>query len=311
MVRAYGSGHVGSAVAVGRGSSSAGTLGSTGLVASSTVHAGASTCLWGVPDHHPVRRSDSGSVSRRRRSVAGLGPTISSVNLLPEWEIRHPRGSVAEGHGTVGVITSRAVLRYQVDRATVVLGSGQRDFPGLASKASAVGFDVVRRRSGGGAVLLRPEGMLWVDLLLPRGDRLWDDDVGRSSSWLGAAWVDALAVAGVESEVHRGAQTSGLTGRAICFMSRAAGEVLCDGRKVIGISQRRDRSGARFQCGVLFGDDAAADLVAPLVDLLGLEPRAEVLAEVGARVGGLPSGLGAPGPDELFDAFLGALGRTG
>ncbi|MEC8969593.1 MAG: hypothetical protein VX808_00445 [Actinomycetota bacterium] len=231
------------------------------------------------------------------------------MNLLAEWEIRYPSGSVADGHGAVGLITSRAVLRHHVDRATVVLGSGQRDLPGLASRASAVGLDVVRRRSGGGAVLLRPERMLWVDLLLPRGDPLWDDDVGRSSSWLGAVWVDALTVVGVESDVHRGAHTSGLTGRAICFVSRAVGEVLCGDRKVIGISQRRDRSGARFQCAVLFGDDAATNSVAPLVDLLGLEPRAEALVEVGARVGGLPSGLGDPGPDELFDAFLGALGR--
>ena len=242
--------------------------------------------------------------------MAALGPTISRVNLLAEWEIQHPRGSVAEGHGAVGAITSRVVLQHQVDRTTVVLGSGQRDLPGLASRASAMGLDVVRRRSGGGAVLLRPEGVMWVDLLIPRGDPLWDDDVGRSSSWLGAAWVDALAVVGVESDVHRGAHTTGLTGRAVCFVSRAAGEVLCGGRKVIGISQRRDRSGARFQCAVLFGDDAATNSVAPLVDLLKLEPRAEALVEVEARVGGLPSGLGAPGPEELFGAFLGALGRT-
>ena len=158
--------------------------------------------------------------------------------------------------------------------------------------------------------MLRPEGVMWVDLLIPRGDPLWDDDVGRSSSWLGAAWVDALAVVGVESDIYRGAHTTGLTGRAVCFVSRAAGEVLCGDRKVIGISQRRDRSGARFQCAVLFGDDAAANSVAPLVDLLRLEPRAEALVEVEARVEGLPSGLGDPGPEELFGALLGALGRT-
>ena len=310
MVRAHDGRHVGSAVVVGRGGSSTGTLGRAGLVASSAVSAGSCPCLCGIPDHHPVRRPDSSSVGRRRPGVVALGSTISKVSLLAEWKIRHPKGSVADCHGEVGAITSRAVLRHQVDRATVVLGSGQRDLPGLVSRASALGLDVVRRRSGGGAVLLRPEGIMWVDLLLPREDPLWDDDVGRSSLWLGAAWVDALAVAGVESDVHRGAHTTGLTGRAICFVSRAAGEVLCGDRKVIGISQRRDRSGARFQCGVLFGDDAVTNSVAPLVDLLRLEPRAEALVEVEARVGGLPSGPGDPGPEELFDAFLGALSRT-
>ena len=50
--------------------------------------------------------------------------------------------------------------------------------------------------------------------------------------------------------------------------------------------------------------------MAPLVDLLGLDPRAEALAEVEARVGGLPLGPGDTGPEELFDAFLGVLSRT-
>ena len=262
MVRAYDNRHVGSAMVVGRGGSSTGTFGRAGLVASSAVPAGAGPRLCGIPGHYPVRRPDSSPGDRRRLGVVALGPTIPRVNLLAEWEIRHPEGSVAECHGAVGAITSRAVLRHQVHRATVVLGSGQRDLLGLASRASALGLDVVRRRSGGGAVLLRPEGMMWVDLLLPRGDPLWDDDLGRSSLWLGAAWVDALAVAGVESDVYLGAHTTGLTGRAICFVSRAAGEVLCGDRKVIGISQRRDRSGARFQCAVLFGGDAATNSVA-------------------------------------------------
>jgi len=220
----------------------------------------------------------------------------------------------------VGPITSRTVIRYRVYQDTVVLGSGQRDLPGLASRATAAGVDVVRRRSGGGAVLLRPEGVLWVDVLVPRGDALWNDDVGRSSAWLGAAWVEAAAAVGVECQVHRGAYECGLTGRAICFVGRAAGEVLCGDRKVVGISQRRDRSGARFQCAVLFGADAAARSVVPLVDLLGLEPRVEALAEVTGTAGGLHRETGdpvhhgsVPGAvfsDEVFEAFLEALGRV-
>ncbi len=233
------------------------------------------------------------------------------MNPVTAWEVRYPGGSVAEGHQPLGAVAARLVIRHRVSRATVVLGSGQRNLPELADRAASAGLDVVRRRSGGGAVLLRPDGVLWVDVLIPRGDPFWSDDVGRSSAWLGGVWVDALSVLGVESDVHRGRYACGLAGRAICFVGRAAGEVLCGDRKVVGISQRRDRHGARFQCAVLFGADAAVHSVAPLVDLLGVEPRAEVMAEVVATVGGIPAGTGDPGPEGLFEAFLGALDRAG
>jgi len=231
------------------------------------------------------------------------------------WNVRWSEGSVADRHGPVGEISERVVLRHRVPRSTVVLGSGQRDLPGLVDRATEAGLDVVRRRSGGGAVLLQPDGVLWVDVLVPRNDPLWDDDVGRSSMWLGAAWCEALTALGVEADVHRGLFSCGLAGRAVCFVGRGAGEVVSDGRKVVGISQRRDRGGARFQCAVLLGADAAARSVAPLVDLLGLMPRAEVLAEVEASIAGVVipgvAGAGAAAADHLFDAFVGAISSTG
>tara|TARA_B110000438_G_scaffold241030_1_gene239988 strand:+ start:1040 stop:1234 length:195 start_codon:yes stop_codon:yes gene_type:complete len=63
------------------------------------------------------------------------------------------------------------------------------------------------------------------------------------------------------------------------------------------------------------GADAAARSVAPLVDLLGLMPRAEVLAEVEASIAGVVipgvAGAGAAAADHLFDAFVGAISSTG
>ncbi|MDG1465184.1 MAG: hypothetical protein P8Q20_08855, partial [Acidimicrobiales bacterium] len=73
-----------------------------------------------------------------------------------------------------------------------------------------------------------------------------------------------------------------------------------------------------FQCAVLLGADAAARSVAPLVDLLGLVPRAEVLAEVEATVSGvvIPGVVdvgtaGVAAADHLFDAFMEAISSTG
>ena len=36
----------------------------------------------------------------------------------------------------------------------------------------------------------------------------------------------------------------------VCFAGIGGGEVIRDGRKVVGISQRRTRAGARFQCAL-------------------------------------------------------------
>jgi len=231
--------------------------------------------------------------------------------VTDSWSVERTKGSVADRHGPVGSISRRMVLLHQVPRPTVVVGSGQRDFSGLTKRAAASEFDVVRRRSGGGAVLLRPEGVLWVDVLLPRTDPLWEDDIGRSSAWLGRAWVDALAWIGVEADVCQTdtafAKTAGSMGRKVCFAGRTTGEVVCADRKVIGISQRRDRSGARFQCAALLGPDAGARLVAPLVDLLEVEPRVKTLAAIEALVGGITVAGLAVEADQLFEAFFKSL----
>ncbi|MDG2427261.1 MAG: hypothetical protein P8M16_02435 [Acidimicrobiales bacterium] len=231
--------------------------------------------------------------------------------MTGSWSVGRPGGSVAERHGPIGAIRHRTVLLHRVPHPTVVVGTGQRDLPGLAKRAAALDLDVVRRSSGGGAVLLRPAGVLWVDVLVPRTDPLWDDDIGRSSAWLGLAWVEALVSMGVAAETCQtdaaATLTAGSLGRKVCFAGRVAGEVVCADRKVVGISQRRDRNGARFQCAVLLGPDAGDRLVVPLVDLLGVEPRAEALAAIRALVGGATVAGVAVEADQLFDAFLNAL----
>ena len=91
----------------------------------------------------------------------------------------------------------RAVHVFEVERPALVLGSAQPDDVVDRAACAAAGVEVVRRRSGGGAVLLEPGGVVWVDVELPRGDPLWDDDVGRAAWWLGERWAVALADLGV------------------------------------------------------------------------------------------------------------------
>lgn len=138
---------------------------------------------------------------------------------------------------------------HAVDRTALVLGSAQD--PGIVDDVLAASWrvEVVRRRSGGGAVLLVPDEVAWLDVIVPAGDPLWSDDVSRSGLWLGEVWRAALADLGIEgTAVHGGPLIEGPLGREVCFGVLGPGEVSVDGRKVVGVSQRRRRGGARFQC---------------------------------------------------------------
>ncbi len=140
----------------------------------------------------------------------------------------------------------------EVDRPALVLGSAQSADDVDPDVAASEGIEIARRRSGGGAVLLAPGEAVWVDFLVPRGHRLWDDDVSRSSLWLGSAWAEALTGLGMEgADVHSGAMHCALAGSAVCFAGLGPGEVTVGGAKAVGISQRRTRSGARFQSVLL------------------------------------------------------------
>jgi lipoate-protein ligase A len=158
-------------------------------------------------------------------------------------------------------------------------------------------MEVAQRRSGGGAVLLWPGHQVWLDVGLPRGDPLWDDDVGRSARWLGEALAAALVGLGVAgATAHAGPLERTAWSHLVCFAGRAPGEVVVGGRKVVGTSQRRTREGAVFQVAVALvwsprilldvlriPRDAAPEVVAAGVGLSELRPgvrRDEVVSAV-------------------------------
>jgi len=145
----------------------------------------------------------------------------------------------------------REVHVVDLTRAAIVLGSAQSDDLLDGDACERHGLEIVRRRSGGGVVLLVPDEHVWIDVLVPRGDPLWRDDVSASALWLGEAWVEALAMVGIAADVHRGAPVEPQASKTVCFAGVAAGEVVDSrGAKLVGISQRRNRWGARLQCTV-------------------------------------------------------------
>lgn len=189
------------------------------------------------------------------------------------WLVEHQVASAGQLHAleVPSPARRRVWVMHPTSRA-LVLGSTQ-GARGLANDVRTGGVDLVVRRSGGGAVLVDPPHDVWVDVVIPRGDRLWVDDVSASSRWLGETWAEALASLDVEAEVHSGPPARTREATVACFAGLCAGEVSVDGRKVVGISQRRTRAWARLQClvrtgppvwdelGALLGDDELAGLL--------------------------------------------------
>jgi lipoate-protein ligase A len=170
----------------------------------------------------------------------------------------------------------RHAVARQVEQPTVVLGSTQRSEVINAGRATERGVAAVRRRGGGGAVLLRPGDHLWIEAWIPRHDPLWEADVAEAAAWVGAWWSAALGAGGAgasELVVHRGRAVPGDHGGLVCFSGRGPGEVFWAGRKVMGISQWRSREGSLFHtCAYAHWEPR------PLIDLLELDqPTREAL----------------------------------
>jgi len=182
------------------------------------------------------------------------------------WQVGELEGPAAELHA-VDLIArgGRRVWMLEPAAAALVVGSAQSLDDVRADAAAAAGVDVVRRRSGGGAVLVAPGRQVWVDVVIDRDDLLWDDDVGRATWWVGEWWCQALAALGVRAEMHRGPWERTPWSTRYCFAGRGAGELSVGDRKLVGISQRRTRLGCRFQCvaPVRFDGAALCELVVP------------------------------------------------
>ncbi len=158
----------------------------------------------------------------------------------------------------------RAVWFMVPTAPALVLGSSQKEAEVDRTALDDAGLALAKRRSGGGAVLV-DSSSLWVDFLIGPGDPLWDDDVGRAFGWVGELWVRALRSVAAQLSggdgfdpaglaVHAGPLERNLWNRQVCFASVGPGEVTLDGRKVVGVSQRRTKAGCRFQCSVILED---------------------------------------------------------
>ncbi|MCE9601897.1 MAG: hypothetical protein K8S21_06725 [Gemmatimonadetes bacterium] len=230
-------------------------------------------------------------------SAAGL------LALAPRWRFLDS----GAGGGNVNMATDAALMAqarrtgigtfriYGWNAPTLSLGRHERArdrFDGV--RLAALGVDVVRRPTGGRALLHDRE--VTYSVTAPLGTL----SLGESYAVINALLLDALARLGVQATVavaaHRPLRPEG----AACFAEPGAGELTVGGAKLVGSAQWRE-DGALLQHGsILLADDQS------LIDQLRSGDATALPATVRAATLGTLLGREV-GYDEVRNALAGAF----
>lgn len=141
-----------------------------------------------------------------------------------------------------------------------MLGNAQRSLRDVIGQRINGRVELLERQAGGGVVLTGP-GMVSASIVLPHGYPLLCDSLVGSYRWLGQLHVAALAEFGVPAfalPAHAlplaNATIDVRPVRWACFGGLSPWEVVDAGyRKLVGLAQRRQRSGVLLVAGTLVG----------------------------------------------------------
>lgn len=219
-------------------------------------------------------------------------------------------------------ITQPQLLLWQYDSPAIIMGCSQRPDEGQKQRAKQAGLPIMRRGSGGGAVLAGP-WMLSMTLFIPTEHPVAALNLIELFHWLEPFWLKALIDSGVPC---KGVDKTMIDKSKViskrndvewaCYASLSHGEVVSlDGRKLLGVAQIRKRKGIALVCGLhlapcdwkVLCDVVANDLSQGAIlnslninaeQLSGLS-AAVLLAEIINRfVAGLPGDFELLNPDE-------------
>lgn len=189
---------------------------------------------------------------------------------------------------------SAPVLRlYRWRPPCLSLGFSQPYEAADAAFCTARGVDVVRRPTGGRAVLHHLE--LTYSVLAPLGQGPFSHDLQAAYRGICRALVAGLGKLGVQAALSGEPEGGHIspTQPIPCFIGPAAGEVVALGRKLVGSAMRRHGRSLLQHGSILEGWDGALQagclglpddsslrpVVVTLSELLGAPPRGELVAE--------------------------------
>ena len=121
------------------------------------------------------------------------------------------------------------------------LGYGQHAREADADRLAARGWGIVRRPTGGRAILHADE--LTYSVALPADHPLARISVVESYRQISAALLAALEVLGAHPHADRAAEDANAAPSPVCFETPSHYEITVDGRKLVGSAQVRRREG--------------------------------------------------------------------
>lgn len=200
------------------------------------------------------------------------------------------------------------VLFWQYDQAAVIMGCSQRPDEGQLRRAENAGLPLIRRRSGGGAVLAGP-WMLSVTVFIPPEHPLAKQNIIEIFSWLEQIWIDTLVACGVPCKVVDQAmieQSKTISQQQdlkwACYASLSHGEIVShDGRKLVGLAQIRKRKGIALVSGLHLSPCDWRQLSSIVVDL---PQQGDALARLNSDAQSLAGCAAEQLLPKIIDAFV-------
>jgi lipoate-protein ligase A len=123
--------------------------------------------------------------------------------------------------------------------------------PDWLERCDALGVEVVRRVTGGGAVLHRAD--LTYAVVAPLGTGFLPDDLAGSYAWIRARLLEGLQFAGFEARAAQARE--GASRLDLCFAGATGNEIELEGQKLIGSAQRRTAFGFLQHGSIRIADD--------------------------------------------------------
>jgi lipoate-protein ligase A len=180
---------------------------------------------------------------------------------------------------------------YRWQSATVSLGYFQ-DKDAAAAIPAFAGLEVVRRLTGGGAILHHHE---WTYSCAVGADHSLSQTPSQIYEMVHERIIAGLAQIGVQAAALRGTNKASAEGEFLCFGRGDSRDVVLQGRKIVGSAQRR-RRGAVLQHGsLLLRRSEYAPQFPGVLDLAACGPiDDDLICRLGGSIGTI---FGAP---EIF-----------